>query len=154
MAKALFSKLVAERGESQEWWIDSAGVAASEGEPATDYTKHVAAERGLDLSRHQSQPATPRTLERFSLILVMEESHRRQLAEAAPDKAGQIRLLSEMVGQRSDIWDPVGSEIENYRAMADQIDGILRTGFDRIRDLADQSADPRGEKQMRRPEST
>jgi hypothetical protein len=37
--------------------------------------------------------------------------------------------------------------------MADQIDGILRTGFDRMRDLADTTSDPHGENRAHRPES-
>lgn len=142
MAEALFQGLVGERGETEDWRIESAGVAASEGEPATGNTQLVAAERGMDLSGHRSQLATRATLEPFSLVLVMEEGHRRQLHEAAPELAGRVYLLSEMVGQRSDVWDPAGSEIENYRAMADQIDGILRTGLAKIRELADDSTSP------------
>lgn len=153
MAEALFRALVKERGESADWWIESAGVGAIEGEPATENTQQVASERGMDLSGHRSQPATRATIGPFSLILVMEESHRRRLSEAAPELADRVYLLSEIVGQDSDIWDPVGSAIENYRAMADQIDGILRTGFDRMRELADQSASRHGEERAPRPES-
>ena len=153
MAEALFQGLVGERGETEEWRIESAGVSATEGQPATGNTQVVAAERGMDLSGHRSQLATRATLEPFSLVLVMEEGHRRQLLEVAPDLADRVYLLSELVGQQSDIWDPVGGELENYRAMADQIDGILRTGFDRMRELADDSTDQHGEKRARRPDS-
>lgn len=139
MAQALFRSLVEQRGETNEWRIESAGVRASAGQPATENTQVVAAERGMDLSGHRSQLANRATLEPFSLVLVMEEAHRRQLREAAPELADRVYLLSEMVGQRSDVWDPAGSEIENYRAMADQIDGILRTGFEKIRELANPS---------------
>jgi protein-tyrosine phosphatase len=142
MAEALFRSLVEERGESDAWWIESAGVSASAGQPATGNTQLVAAERGMDLSGHRSQLASRATIEKFSLVLVMEEGHRRQLRETAPEFADRVNLLSEMIGQRSDIRDPVGSEIENYRVMADQIDGILRTGFDKIRELADPSTSP------------
>jgi len=153
MAQALFEKLVDERGESGEWWIESAGASALEGETATQFTQQVAAEGGMDLSGHRSKPATRATLEPISLVLVMEEDHRRQLREAAPELADRVYLLSEMVGLSSDVWDPVGSEIEKYRAMADQIDGILRTGFDRMRELADHSPDRHGEDRGPRPES-
>jgi protein-tyrosine-phosphatase len=153
MAEALFRALVKERGELGEWWIESAGVGAIEGEPATENTKQVASERGMDLRTHRSKPATWATLEPFSLVLVMEENHRRQLREAAPELADRVYLLSEMVGQRSDVWDPIGREIEDYRAMADQIDDILRTGLDRMRELADPSADRHGEDRAPGPES-
>jgi protein-tyrosine-phosphatase len=145
MAEALFRALVKERGESAEWWMESAGVGAIEGEPATENTQQVASERGMNLGTHRSKPATWATLEPFSLVLVMEENHRRLLREAAPELAGRVYLLSEMVGQRSDVLDPIGREIEDYRAMADQIDDILRTGLERMRELADPSADRHGE---------
>lgn len=151
MAEALFKAVVRERGVSDDWWIGSAGVSASDGAPATENTQLVAAERGADLSTHLSQRATRDVVEPFSLVLVMDEGHRRALQEAMPDLAGRVHLLTEMVGQDSDIWDPVGTELENYRAMADQIDGILRGGFDRIRELGDHSTDPQGEDQARRP---
>ena len=139
MAEALFHKLVGERGELEQWRIESAGVGASDGQPATGNTQLIAAEHGMDLSGHRSRLATRAVLGPFSLILVMDEGHRRELQKAAPALAGSVYLLSEMVGQRSDISDPVGREIDEYRAMADQIDGILRTGFDKIRELADHS---------------
>jgi len=153
MAEALFRSLVAERGESDNWRIESAGVSASEGQPATGNTQLVAAERGMDLSGHRSQLASRATLEPFALVLVMEESHRWKLQEAAQELAGRVHLLSEMAGQRGDIWDPVGSEIENYQAMTDQIDGILRTGFEKIRELADHSVNQRGEDRAGRAKS-
>jgi len=152
MAEALFRSLVHDRGESDEWRIESAGVRASAGQPATESTQLVAAERGMDLSGHRSQLATRATLEPFSLVLVVEEAHRRQLREVAPDLADRVYLLSELVGQRSDIWDPVGGELENYRVMADQIDGILRTGFDRMGELAENSPGDHRANQARRPE--
>ncbi|MGH2620948.1 MAG: low molecular weight protein arginine phosphatase [Anaerolineales bacterium] len=153
MAEALLGKLIGERGETAEWRIESAGVGATEGQPATGNTQLVAAERGMDLSRHHSKPATRATLEPFPLVLVMDEGHRRRLREAAPELADRVYLLSEMVGLSSEVWDPVGGEIENYRAMADQIDGILRTGFDRLRELAGHPADRHGKDRGSRPES-
>jgi protein-tyrosine-phosphatase len=136
MAEALFQKLVRERGQADEWWIDSAGVSASEGQPATGETQRVAAERGIDLSSHRSTLASARQLEPFGLILVMEEAHRQALLERAPELADRIHLLSEMAGEATDIQDPVGTGIGNYRAMADRMEGTLRSGFDRISELA------------------
>ena len=134
MAEALFKAVVHARGE-EDWRIESAGVAASEGVPATENTRLVAAERGLDLGAHRSKRATRSVIGPFSLVLVMEANHRRELQASMPDLADRIHLLTGMVGQNSDIWDPVGTDIENYRALADQIDDILGRGFARITTL-------------------
>ena len=151
MAEALFEKLVGERGETAQWRIESAGVGATEGQPATGNTQQVAAERGMDLSEHRSKLATRGMLEPFSLVLVMDEGHRRQIREAAPEHAGRVFLLSEMVGEGFAIQDPVGSDIDNYRVMADQMDGILRAGFNRLRELADRSVDANRGQPAHRP---
>jgi protein-tyrosine-phosphatase len=137
MAEALMTDLIARRGEADEWWIESAGVAALDGQPATGHTQEVAAERGMDLSRHRSKPTTHDVVEPFSVLLVMEQRHKDALQEAFPDLAERVLLLSEIVGQDGDIWDPIGTEVGNYRAMADQIQGIIEGGIERIRELAE-----------------
>jgi protein-tyrosine-phosphatase len=137
MAEALMKDLIAGRGEADEWWIESAGVAALDGQPATGHTQEVAAERGMDLSRHRSRAATRDVVEPFSVLLVMEQRHKDALQESFPDLAERVLLLTEIAGQDGDIWDPIGTEIENYQAMADQIQGILEGGIERIRELAE-----------------
>ena len=44
-------------------------------------------------------------------------------------------MLSEMLGERFDILDPVGSPLESYRETAANIDRILEGGLDRILEL-------------------
>jgi protein-tyrosine-phosphatase len=58
MAEALFKDLVRERGEENEWRVESAGVWAYAGAPATENAQLAMQKRGLDLSQHRSQPAT------------------------------------------------------------------------------------------------
>ena len=96
----------------------------------------VAAERGMDLSQHAAQPTASGLLKKFSLILVMEERHKRRLIDLNPDLSERIYRLREMVDQDGDIHDPVGSDIPEYRAMADEVGSILNDGFERIAALS------------------
>jgi protein-tyrosine-phosphatase len=137
MAEALMKDLVTRTDEIEQWWIESAGVAALDGQPATGHTQTVAAERGMDLSRHQSRLTTRDIVEPFSMLLVMEQRHKDALQQAYPDLADRVMLLTEIAGKDGDIWDPIGSEIGNYRAMADQIQGILESGMGRIRSFSE-----------------
>ena len=139
MAEALFREIVRNEGEADDWWIDSAGVSAFDGEQATNNTRVVAAERGLDLSSHRSELTSRDVVERFSLVLVMEDRHRTMLREAFPELSERIYLLTEMTGGTDDVHDPIGTDIANYRAMADEVNSILMEGLDRIRELADES---------------
>jgi len=137
MAEALFSEIVRNEGEAEDWWIDSAGVSAFDAEQATNNTRLVAAERGLDLKSHRSKLTSRAVVEPFSLVLVMEERHRMMLRDAFPDLADRVYLLTEMIGGTEDVHDPIGTDIANYRAMADEVNTALTEGFNRIRELAD-----------------
>jgi protein-tyrosine phosphatase len=136
MAEALFEQIVRNGGEGDDWWIDSAGVSAFDGETATNNTQIVAAERGLDLSSHRSKRATRPVIAPVSLVLVMEERHRKMMHEAYPEIADKVYLLKEMIGGTGDIHDPIGADIVNYRAMADEVNSILTEALERIRELA------------------
>ncbi len=136
MAEVLFGEIVQNEGEAEDWWIDSAGVSAFDGEQATNNTRLVAAESGLDLTSHRSKLTSRAVVGPFSLVLVMEERHRRMLGEAYPELSERVFLLEEMIGGTEDVHDPIGTEIANYRAMADEVNTALTEGFNRIRELA------------------
>lgn len=136
MAEGLMRQQVEQRGEAGDWRIGSAGAAALDGQAATPETVQVAAERGIDLKSHRSRATTRERLEPFPLILVMEQRHKDFLQAEYPDLAGRVRLLTEMVGEATDIWDPVGTGIENYRAMADQVTELIERGQAQINQLA------------------
>lgn len=136
MAEVLFEEIVRNDGEAEEWWIDSAGVSAFDGEQATNNTRLVADERGLDLKSHRSKLTSRAVVEPFSLVLVMEERHRLMLREAFPDLSDRIYLLTEMIGRTEDVHDPIGTDIANYRAMAEEVNTALTEGLNRIRELS------------------
>lgn len=119
-----------------DWKIESAGTWAVEGAPANQKTQQVLAEQGLDLSDHRSRMVTGEMLAGFNLILVMEPGHKEALQIEFPEAARRIHLLSEMIGFSFTIVDPVGGEIEGYRATVREIDQILTEGMDRIKSLA------------------
>ena len=136
MAEVLFGEIIRNAGEAEDWWIDSAGVSAFNGEHATNNTGLVAAERGLDLTSHRSKLTSRAIVEPFSLVLVMEERHRMMLRDAFPDLADRVYLLKELLGGTEDVRDPIGTDIANYRAMADEVNTALTEGFNRIRELS------------------
>ncbi len=135
MAQVLFEAFLVEKGEREEWRVESAGVWAYEGSPATANAKKVMEERGLDLSRHLSQPASSTLLKQFDLTLVMEQEHKTVLQEQNPQLADRIYLMREIAGQEGDFADPVGGSLERYRAAADELGMLMRDGMDRIDEL-------------------
>ena len=43
-----------------------------------------------------------------------------------------------------EVWDPIGTAITNYRAVADQIQGVLEIDYDRMAELAGESQEADG----------
>lgn len=137
MAEVLFRDELRQRDLQAGWSVGSAGVAASHGMRATEFTARVVTERGLDLAHHRSRPVDAELLRATDLVLVMEEAHRQTLREQYPRDTGRVHLLTEMAGEDGDVHDPVGTTIENYRRTADQLSDLFARGFDRIRALAE-----------------
>jgi protein-tyrosine phosphatase len=79
----------------------SAGLGALVGEPADPLSVALAAEQGLDLSRHRAQQVTAPMCQRADLILVMEQYHRLELERRYPLVRGKVFQLGEL-----DIADP------------------------------------------------
>jgi len=134
MARVLFEALLEAKGAQGEWWVDSAGVWASEGAPATANAQLAMAERGLNLSGHQAQPATQALLRRFDLIVVMEQEHKEVLLAENPGLAGVVYTLRELAGGQGDFEDPVGGSLAVYRAAAEELEKLLEAAWGRIVD--------------------
>ena len=136
MAEALFKSILQEKQcPPTEWVVQSAACWASGGFAASPNAILAMRERGLDISAHVSQPISEALLDSSDLILCMEYEHRSSLRHNFPQVAGRVFLLSEIVGEESEIWDPVGYSLGAYRRTADQIKSYLQRGFDRIMQL-------------------
>jgi protein-tyrosine-phosphatase len=132
MAEVLFEALLEERGERDDWRVESAGVWAYHGARATTNAQRAVEERGLDLSGHASQPTERTLLKQFDVIVVMEVEHKTVLQSANPDMADRIFTLRELVGQQGDFNDPVGGSLEVYKSAADELEALLDEVYKRI----------------------
>ncbi|GIV76574.1 MAG: protein-tyrosine-phosphatase [Litorilinea sp.] len=133
MAEALLRLQVAAAGETGDWLIASAGTWAVDGQPAMPNTVAVMREWGVDLSHHRSRSLTPSLLQAFRLILAMTAGHQEALLTEFPECAPRLMLMSELIGRRFDILDPVTGPIEDYRNTARELDKILRQGMPLLR---------------------
>ena len=125
------------KGESDVWRIESAGVWAMIRAPAAENTLQVLRERGVDLTSHLARQISGRMVEEFNLILTMERNHQEALQAAFPDQSEKIHMLTELVGIKGDITDPIGFPILLFEETAREIEKILEKGFEHIRRLAE-----------------
>jgi protein-tyrosine-phosphatase len=136
MAEVLFKDLTSKLDPDVKWDIDSAGCWARPNDPATSTAIGVMKDRDLNLNDHLSQPITDALLEKYALVLAMQEEHKRFILRNFPDAVGKTYLLYEMINRIQEIWDPVGMSKQAYANTADEMLRIMSEGFCKISELA------------------
>lgn len=132
LAEAIARKIAIERGLTDVEAI-SAGTSAHEGSPASDGSLLVGMERNMDLSLHRAQTLSRDLVREADLILAMGPHHLERIE--ALGGGGRAYLLSDYASRGASsraISDPVGMELEVYRATADELEEEIRRVVDRI----------------------
>ncbi len=101
--------------------VESAGLHATDGMPATTEARTAARERGADLTTHRSRAVTVDLLQRADVIYTMTQSHRDELLERYPAVADKTFTLD----PDADIADPIGSEVGRYRELAKRLEALI-----------------------------
>ena len=132
MAEAIARKITIERGLA-DVEVASAGTSAWDGAPASDGSMLIGMERHLDLNNHRSQQLTRALVKSSDLILTMGPHHLERVEAMGGE--GKTFLLSAFPdgphGARA-ISDPIGAELEVYRATADELEVEIRRVFDHL----------------------
>ena len=101
MAEALLRDAL--RGQD-EITVESAGLGALVGHPASEYSIELMEEMGIDIRGHKARQIHPDMVQATDLVLVMESGHRRSIDDADPTARGKVHRLGEW--QDKDIDDP------------------------------------------------
>lgn len=120
MAAALFNKIATEKDLDVR--IESAGIFAEEGAPASTEAIIVMKEYDIDLLGHHAQPINTELLEKSDVILTMTAAHKMLLEQYAE---GKVFTLSEYADLDDDIDDPYGGDVEEYKECADELYNTL-----------------------------
>jgi protein-tyrosine-phosphatase len=134
LAAAILSDKLAKLPEFADASVQSAGVAAWDGTPASEGSYLVALERGLDLSGHRARMLTADQVRDADLILTMSEAHARRVAELGGEQ--KVYALADYAGDpegRRDIPDPMGGDVALYREVATLLDELLTLAMARMR---------------------
>lgn len=106
----------------------SAGVAAIEGQPASEGTIAVAAQSGIDLASHRSRRASAALARSADFVFVMEPLHRVAL-EALGAPGERIHVISEWPEPGEPglpVSDPFGASREAYEECWQRIQRHVR----------------------------
>jgi protein-tyrosine phosphatase len=138
VAAALLRRYVDAVAPGERWQIESAGSWAAPDLPADGGMQQAALQVGLELSRHRSQPVSRALVEAADLVLTMEAGQQEALQIEFPKQRGRIYLLSQLVGRRYDIEDPIGGPPEAYAATIRWLERLIEEGFERMKVLVEE----------------
>jgi glycine hydroxymethyltransferase len=122
MAEGLFRKLVAERKDIA---IQSAGLSAGRGLPASQHAILALSEEGVDLMNFRSKPVSEELVRQATHIFVMTRDHKRLLELFFPEAGEKTYLLREFEPGSPDVPDPIGLGREIYERCRDVLKKAL-----------------------------
>ncbi|KQL21510.1 low molecular weight protein arginine phosphatase [Cytobacillus solani] len=107
--------------------VKSAGVYAMDGSAASENTRKVLAEHGIVFDSHQASMLNDELVSWTSYIITMTASHKAAVISMFPDAAGKIFTLKEFAigNSKSDIADPFGGPIEQYRHTYNEMNDMM-----------------------------
>ncbi len=124
MAAGLARKLLAERLgctesdlDGEHVVVESAGIAAADGHPASIEAIRAAEVLGTNIQNHRSQLATTELIQRADVVFCMTEGHVQVVADFVPGAAGKVLRLD----PEGDLLDPIGAGLDVYVGTAEQI---------------------------------
>ena len=135
MAEALCRKMIADKlGCAPADLMDrgvlvmSAGLSAMLGSRAAAEAVTTMGQLGLNLSDHESQQLTAQLVRHADMIWTMTRSHRNAIVAEWPEAASRTCVL----GDETDIADPIGGPLAQYQQCAEQIKAELARRLDEI----------------------
>jgi protein-tyrosine phosphatase len=123
MAEAMFKALTKENCD--KILVQSRGLAANEGEPASTYAISVMEEQNVDISTHKATPLDLYDLRETDLFVCMTTSHRNALLRYGVDEQ-KLEVLN--------VSDPFGGTKQDYIECAEQIKSKLGKLYELIRE--------------------
>ena len=110
--------------------VESAGLGALVGHPASDYSVELMDEMDVDISAHRARQIHPDMVKAADLVLVMEAGHKQAINDADPTARGKVYRLGEW--QDKDIDDPYRQPKAAYIDALDDIKDGVASWVERI----------------------
>jgi len=126
MAEALFRELV---NGQPDYVVQSAGVSALKGQPASNHTANLLKDKGIDLSGFQSRPLTANLVAEATHIFAMAGHHLDSIESQFPEAAEKTYLVSEFCAddelRNEDVIDPYGMGRDAYQETQNMLERVL-----------------------------
>lgn len=114
-------------GPDTRWLVASAGVAAGHGFYASASAVEELADKGINMTQHESQPLDEKLVDKASLIIVMTSSHLTHVCSMFPHAKEKCFLIKsfDRSDNNGDVEDPIGASMAVYSKVYNEIDSTL-----------------------------
>lgn len=137
LAAACLLKVMEQERAAEPWTIESAGTWTTSGMPAARLAVQAARQLGVyGLHGHRTRQIDEELLQKYDLVVVMEQGHKEAIASEFPSTRGRLYLLSEIAeGVPCDIPDPAQPGTNPVDVVRD-IYGMVSRGKEKIMEMA------------------
>ncbi|WP_040036129.1 low molecular weight protein arginine phosphatase [Bacillus thermotolerans] len=113
------------KSKKEGWGVQSAGVYAADGSPASEQAVQVLKEHDL-IHEHISQGITPSLIDWSDKIFTMTSSHKQALLSRFPSALEKLWTIKEFVnGSEEDVMDPYGGSVDDYRYTYQELEELI-----------------------------
>ncbi|MDX2111742.1 MAG: low molecular weight protein arginine phosphatase [Verrucomicrobiota bacterium] len=122
--------------------VESAGVAAYDGDLTTQNTIRALHKVNIDVTNHRSRRLTREMIDDALAVFVMTESHLVMIEQYFSKLKTPIHLFREFLpeGENGDIPDPFGSDLRTYEACRDSMVEAIPAMIKYLRTLVEPKA--------------
>ena len=121
--------------KSECFQVDSAGIFAVNGNHADPVMQRLMSERGYTaISEHRSKLLLPHHIQKYQLILCMENFHIQHVQRNNVHATGKCLLLGHW-NQRQEVSDPVGQSQDVYEAALSELYLFCKQWSTKISDM-------------------
>lgn len=132
MAAALARSAIARRG----WHhvaVESAGVSAAAGSPASAHVATVLSERDIEFEDHVARQLDGELIDWADSILVMSPTHLFAVdGLGGGDKVALVTAFLDGDEGGRPVADPIGGDVDTYRLTRDQLEAAIEAVLDRL----------------------
>lgn len=125
MAQALLTRWIGQAGLADGFHIESAGLAAAQGQKASYGALTAMQARGIDLTSHRAKLVTEEAIQAADLIFTMTARQKLGLLQLFPLATGKVYTLPEYAGMTQDVSDPFGGDITEYERCAQILEKLV-----------------------------
>lgn len=137
MAAAVLRDIIRQAGKTAEAAAASAGLTATDGEPAAENAILAARSLGMDLEAHRARRLTAAMVQEADVVLTMTAKHRDAILAVMPEAADKVAVFTVYAGFNGDITDPFGGDLVRYTQCLQDMRQCMQGVWQRILRLED-----------------